>query len=183
VRTESVVTKSAAKASSGPKGGTNSTTTITPAKKASPLTTSRAGRKNSPRIDYRTGQRLEIESDQAEKSTGGLLSPGRRPLRTLEASGQSGSSVRKRPVGDRKSNSPILKKKSMTELFEAGRESSGTRRSGRSQARLPEAAATHSEDEEVVLSTPPPRTGRYVGGTAAANRSCGVICMLHTVPH
>ena len=173
MRKERPVTKSAAKvaAAAVQKAGT---ATTTPGKKGadapptlvSPLATSRAGRKNSPRIDYRTGKRLEIDSQSSEGAPAVLLSssdsPGRRPLRTIESPGQSSvASVRKRPVGAGNSNSPVLKKKSLTELVESGRDSSGTRRSGRSQARRSEAAGTLSEEEEVVHSTPPSRTGRY----------------------
>jgi hypothetical protein len=169
VRKERPVAKSAAKVSAAgvQKAGTAATTT--PGKKGadapptlvSPLATSRAGRKNSPRIDYRTGKRLEMDSQSSEGAPA-VDSPGRRPLRTIESPGQSSvASVRKRPVGAGNSNSPVLKKKSLTELAESGRDSSGTRRSGRSQARRSEAAGTLSEEEEVVHSTPPARTGRY----------------------
>ena len=128
---------------------------------ASPLPTSRAGRKNSPRIDYRTGQRLE--DLQAGSPPPNSSSPSRRPLRTLEAAGQAVTPGRKRSNGqisgkrNSSSNSPTLKKKP-TEVENGV----GTRRSGRSLAAgVPgTTTSTYSEEDEIIAGTPPTPPGR-----------------------
>jgi hypothetical protein len=127
----------------------------------SPLPTSRAGRKNSPRIDYKTGQRLDLSAE--EGSPAANLSPvGRKPLRTIESipSGRKRNNDQISGAKRRSSNSPLLKKKP-AEAENVARDSLEARRSKRSSARVSgTGTSSNITDEEIIDGTPPNKPSR-----------------------